>query len=141
MVIGDRVKGLSADVLQALSTRIELFGLELQQAKEDLPRLLALWVIGLLALMFALALFTFFVVVVAWDTPYRDWVVVALFLIYAIVGLALIWHVRQQLRAGALHPFSATIEELQRDVQFLTRARIGHGSNTGAASSDEDKSS
>lgn len=141
MAIGDRLKGLSADVLQAISTRIELFGLELQQAKEDLPRLLALWMVGLSALMFAVALLTLFVVAVTWDTPYRDWVVLALFLLYAVVGAALIWHVRQQLRSGGLNPFEATLQELQHDIQTLTRARIDTGASKPSAPTDEQGSS
>lgn len=141
MAIGDHVKGLSADVLRALSTRIELFGLELQQAKEDLPRLLALWVVGLLALMFALALFTLFVIVLTWDTPYRDWVMLALCVLYAVAGIGLIWHVRQQLRGDGLNPFSATLGELQRDVHCLTNGQLGHTPGVESGSSDEGKSS
>ena len=141
MAIGDHVKGLSADVLQALSTRVELFGLELQQAKDDLPRLLALWIVGLLALMFAFALLTLFVVVVVWDTPYRDWVMLALCLIYATVGGVVLWRVRQQLRGGGLNPFAATLEELQRDVQSLTGRTIGSEPAERRATADEDKPS
>ncbi len=121
MSIRNSVKGLSADVVQAFATRIELFGLEWQQAREDLPRLLAMWVIGLLALLFALALLTLLVIVLAWDTPYRDWIVLALCLAYAMAGAVLLWRVRERLRAGGLNPFSATIEELQRDARALAQ--------------------
>ncbi|MCD8505539.1 MAG: phage holin family protein [Burkholderiaceae bacterium] len=124
MSIRNSVKGLSADLVQAIATRVELFGLEWQQAREDLPRLLALWVVGLLALLFALALFTLLIIVLAWDTPYRDWVVLALCLVYAIVGATLLWQVRQRIRAGGLNPFAVTIEELQRDMRLLAQQGV-----------------
>jgi len=139
MAIGDRVKGLSAELLQALTTRLELFGLELQQARQDLPRLLALWVVGLLSLMFAFALLTLFVVSMTWDTAYRDWVVLALFLIYAGAGVALIWYVRQRLRADGLNPFSATLEELDRDVRSLLYARLDDQDTQASSAPNKDK--
>ena len=119
MSIRDSVKGLSADVVQAIATRVELFGLEWQQAREDLPRLLALWVVGLLALLFALVLLTLLIIVLAWDTPYRDWVVLVLCLVYAVTGVVLLLRVRERIRGGGLNPFAVTIEELQRDVRVL----------------------
>lgn len=119
MSIRDSVKGLSADVVQAIATRVELFGLEWQQAREDLPRLLALWVVGLLALLFALALLTLLIIVLAWDTSYRNWVVLALCLAYAVAGAVLLWRVRERIRAGGLNPFAVTLEELQRDIRVL----------------------
>ena len=137
MAIGDQVKGLSADLLQAITTRLELFGLELQQAKEDVPRLLALWVIGLLSLMFALALLTLFVVAMTWDSEYRDWVVLALFLIYAVAGGSLLWYVRERLRAGGLNPFEATLDELQRDISSLTQVQLGQSESSSKASTDK----
>ena len=139
MAIGERVKGLSAELLQALSTRLELVGLELQQALADLPRLLALWVVGLLSLMFALALLTLFVVSMTWDTPYRDWVVLALFLIYAGAGAALIWYVRHRLRADGLNPFTVTLEELNRDVRCLMHARLGDQDAQASSTPDKDQ--
>ena len=139
MAIGDRVKGLSAELLQALTTRLELFGLELQQARQDLPRLLALWVVGLLSLMFAFALLTLFVVSMTCDTAYRDWVVLALFLIYAGAGVALIWYVRQRLLADGLNPFSATLEELDRDVRSLLYARLDDQDTQASSAPNKDK--
>lgn len=121
MSIRNSLKGLSADVVQALATRIEIFGLEWQQAREDLPRLLALWVVGLLSLLFALALFTLWIIVLAWDTPYRDSIVLALCLAYAMIGAVLLWRVWNRLRSGGLNPFAVTIEELQRDARALTK--------------------
>ncbi|HEY7804375.1 MAG TPA: phage holin family protein [Orrella sp.] len=137
MAIGDQVKGLSADLLQAITTRLELFGLELQQAKEDVPRLLALWVIGLLSLMFALALLTLFIVAMTWDTEYRDWVVLALFFIYAVAGGGLLWYVRERLRAGGLNPFAATLDELQRDVSCLTQVQLGQSEGSSKTPTDK----
>ncbi|UOD51247.1 phage holin family protein [Orrella daihaiensis] len=119
MSIRHSVKDLSADLVQAIATRVELFGLEWQQAREDLPRLLALWVVGLLALLFAAALFTLLIIVLAWDTPYRDWVVLTLCVLYAVAGGLLLWRVRERIRAGGLNPFAVTIQELQRDISLL----------------------
>lgn len=121
MSIRHSVKGLSSELVQAIATRIELFGLEWQQAREDIPKLLALWVVGLLAIVFALALFTLFVIVLAWDTPYRDWVVLVLGVIYAVTGFILLWRVREKIRSGGLNPFAVTIEELQTDVRWLAK--------------------
>lgn len=121
MSIRGSVKGLSADLLRAIATRIELFGLEWRQAREDLPKLLALWVVGLLALVFSGALLTLLVIVLAWDTPYRDLVILALCCLYGIVGAVLLWRVRERLRSGGLNPFAVTIEELQRDAQLLAQ--------------------
>ena len=134
MSLRDSVKGLSADVVQAIATRVELFGLEWQQAREDLPRLLALWVVGLLALLFALALLTLLIIVLAWDTAYRDWVVLALCVVYAVAGSILLWRVRERIRAGGLNPFAATLEELQRDIRVLA-----HREQADARSDNPDK--
>jgi len=124
MAIRDNLQGLSSDLLQALTTRVELFGLELQQAKEGLPRLLALWVVGLMAVLFALALLTLLIIVLAWDTTYRDWVVLALCVTYAVIGASLLWRVHQRILAGGLNPFAVTIEELQRDVRCLAQSSV-----------------
>lgn len=138
MSIRDSVKGLSAEVVQAIATRVELFGLEWQQARQDLPKLLALWVVGLLAVLFALALLTLLIIVLAWDTPYRDWVVLGLCLFYASVGGFLLWTVRERFRAGDINPFSATIEELQRDVRLLARQGAAmHESATESGNKDQ----
>jgi uncharacterized membrane protein YqjE len=124
MALGDNLKGLSAELVRAVSTRVELFGLEWQQAREDLPRLLGLWVVGLLALLFALALLTLLVIVLAWDTPYRDWIVLALAVLYGVIGGVLMWRVRDQIRGTGLHPFANTLDELQRDARWLTNQAV-----------------
>lgn len=135
MSISQSVKGLSAEVIRALTTRIELFGLEWQQAKEDLPRLLALWVVGLLCILFALALLTLLLIVIAWDTPYRNWVVLGLCAAFAIAGAVLLLRVRSLCKGGRLNPFSATIEELQRDAQALLAKQQDSADSEGVATS------
>lgn len=124
MSIRSDVQGLSGELLRAISTRVELFGLEWQQARENLPRLLALWVIGLFCLVFALALLTLLVIVLAWETAYRDEVVVGLCVIYGLAGSVLLWRVYAQLKSGGLNPFDATIDELRRDAQCLLNPRL-----------------
>ena len=121
MSIRSDVRELSGELLQAISTRVELFGLEWQQAREGLPRLLALWVVGLFCLVFALALLTLLLIVLAWDTAYRDAVVIGLCATYALAGVLLLWRVSVRLRSGALNPFDSTIEELRRDARCLLK--------------------
>lgn len=124
MSIKGSARNLSAELLRAVGTRIELFGLEWQQACEDVPRLLVFWILGLLGVVFAFGLLTLFLIVTAWDTPYRGWVILGLCAIYAIVGLGLLWRALTLTRAGGLNPFSGTLEELRRDADALAQSDL-----------------
>jgi uncharacterized membrane protein YqjE len=119
MSIARDARTLSADVLKAIGTRLELFGLEWQQAKADLPRLIVLSVAAVVCLVFAVSLFTLFLIVLFWDTGYRDAVVLGLCLLYLFVGLILLWRLWSIFKSGSVHPFSATMQELERDALTL----------------------
>lgn len=111
---------LGHSLLSIVSTRIELFSIELSEQKERLLKVLCLSFGALLCLSLALLILTLTVALVFWPTEYRY---VALFVavaVYAVAGLGMMLAVWRLLTRGAA-PFEATIEELRNDVAWLER--------------------
>ena len=133
------LKALLTDTVGACHSRVALFGLELMQARADLLRQGTLMFFGFALFLLASILVTFFVILLVWDTPYRHWVVLALAVLYAIVGGFLLWRVQRELSDPELQPFAATLEELSRDAQFLYQ--LGQSSTSTAQEEDDEPDS
>ena len=119
MAIRETLSGAASDLVAMLHTRLELFSVELAQEKSRLFCLLGMACAALLFLVFALLVFSLFVVALFWDTDHRFLVIGLLAGFYALAGLALLAVVRYRLKTGAT-PFGATIDELGSDAQMFS---------------------
>lgn len=113
------LRDLTASVVAIGRTRVELFSIEFAEQKENMVRAGILAAVGLLCLAMAAAVFTAFIAVAFWDTPYRLWAVGLLGLAWLLGGLLCLWRVASNLRQ-AKHPFALTLAELERDYEVLT---------------------
>lgn len=137
MSLSRLLRAFLAETVGALHTRLALFGLEWEQARADLLRQASLMFLGFALMFLSLLLATFFVVLLAWDTPYRIWVVLLLVGLYAAIGGQLLWQVKRTLSDPDGQPFAATLAEISRDAQYLDSLSQGQ---TDDDSDQEDKS-
>jgi len=105
-----------------LSTRLELFALEAAEEKSRLIKLLGLAFAALLFITLAMLVFSVTIAVAFWPTENRYMALGLLAACYALIGIVSLWAVRRQLLFGPT-PFAATIEELGRDADMLSRVR------------------
>jgi len=117
--ISDAIRSLSASVVALGRTRLELFGIELSEQKENAVRIGVLAAIGLLCLTMAAAVFTAFIAVLFWETDYRELAVGLLAAAWLVAGVLCLLTVSRRMK-NAKHPFSLTLAELERDLEVLT---------------------
>jgi uncharacterized membrane protein YqjE len=117
--LSDAIRSLSASVVALGRTRLELFGIELSEQKENAVRIGVLAAIGLLCLAMAAAVFTAFIAVLFWETDYRELAVGLLAAAWLLAGVLCLLTVSRRLK-DAKHPFSLTLAELERDLDVLT---------------------
>lgn len=113
---------VAGDAVAMLRTRIELFSAEFAEQKHRLVALAALFVAAILFLLLSIVLGSILIIAFFWSTEYRLWAIGALTVGYGAMGVGLaglVWH---RLRTQAT-PFSATMEELHRDVVVLGSLR------------------
>lgn len=122
MSLRQQVGNLSSAFVSILQTRLELFALEAAEQKADLLKLLAMLFGALLFSTLALLTFSLLIALFFWSTEYRYWAIGTLIVLYAGMALCLFLTIMKKLNQGAI-PFSATIEELGRDVKMLDRLR------------------
>jgi len=106
-------------LLGLLSTRLELFGVEAAEQGMRVGALLALGAAALLFAIFALALFSFGIAVLFWDT-YRLAAIFGLALFYAAITALAVVQIKLRLKDHPA-PFAATIAELKADAAVLSR--------------------
>ena len=100
--------------LGILRTRLELFGVELQEEKQRQIELMLLAGGVLLLALLALVLFTGVLVLVS---PHPAWVAAGLGVIYLLAAMLLLLRLKRRLRA---EPFSESIRQLKKDLECLT---------------------
>jgi uncharacterized membrane protein YqjE len=122
MSIRENLSVVAGDLVAMLRTRIELFSAEFAEQKHRAFILLVLLLSAVLLLFLAVVLGSFLLVTLFWSTDYRYWAIGGLAIAYAVTGLCLVWVVWHRLRTQA-PPFSATLEELQRDIVVLGSLR------------------
>lgn len=122
MNLKDSLTALGATVLEAFRTRLELFGLELAEARLRLVKLLGMFFVAVFLLALAVLLFSLWFAMLFWQTEYRYVALGALAAVYALVGLYLLYRLRHDLVHGE-SPFAATLEELHRDTEMLKHLR------------------
>lgn len=122
MALRETVGGLAATLLSILRTRFELFTLEAAEQKANVLALLGMAFGALVFLILALLVFTGTVALYFWPTEDRYLALALLALIYLLIGVGLLLAVRSRLVNGPA-PFSATLEELRRDIDLLERLK------------------
>jgi len=122
MALRHSVGDLATTVLSMVRTRLELFSLEAIGEKSRLIRILCMAIGAMLLLLLALLVFSVTVTLYFWPTEHRYLAMGVLALIYAVGGLGLFWGVLHSLRNGPA-PFSATLEEIKRDISLANRLR------------------
>lgn len=122
MALRHSIGDLASTVLSMVRTRLELFSLEAAGEKSRLIRLLCMAFGALLLMSLALLVFSIAVALYFWPTEERYLAIGVLALIYAVAGLGLFWGVWHSLSNGPA-PFSATLDELRRDISLAERLR------------------
>lgn len=122
MALREAVGGLAATLLSIARTRFELFTLEAEEQKANVLAMLLLALGALIFLTLALLVFTTTVALYFWPTEDRYLALGILAFIYFALGLGLLVAVRSRLSNGPA-PFSATLEELKRDIELVERLK------------------
>ncbi len=122
MALRQSVGDLACTLLSIVRTRIELFSLEASEQKSQLITLLGMAFGALLFLTLALLVFSIAVALYFWPTEQRYLALGLLALIYGLVGAGLFLAIRRRLLYSPM-PFSATVDELRRDLALAERLR------------------
>ena len=122
MGVRENLSIVAGDLVAMLRTRIELLGAEIAEQKHRLFSLAALLLAAGLFLVLAIVVGTFLLITFFWDTDYRYWAIGMLTIAYALIGVGLIWRVCHRLKTEPT-PFSASLEELHRDLVVLGSLR------------------
>ncbi|MGB6102292.1 MAG: phage holin family protein [Pusillimonas sp.] len=122
MALRQSVGDLACTLLSIVRTRLELFALEASEQKGQLITILGMAFGALLFLTLAVLVFSLTVALYFWPTEQRYVALGLLTLFYAALGVGLFWGVRRKLLFSPM-PFSATIDELRRDLALADRLR------------------
>ncbi|MDS1140661.1 phage holin family protein [Pusillimonas sp. SM2304] len=122
MALRQSVGDLACTMLSIVRTRLELFSLEASEQKAQLIVILGMAFGALLFLTLAVLVFSLAVALYFWPTEQRYVALSLLTLFYALLGMGLFWGVRYKLLFSPM-PFSATIDELRRDLALADRLR------------------
>lgn len=122
MKFKESLSALGVTVLDAFRTRLELFSLELAEARLRMVKLLGMFFVAVFLLALAVLLFSLWFAMLFWQTEYRYAALGILAGVYALTGLVLLYRLRRDLVHGE-SPFAATLEELRRDADMLRNLR------------------
>ncbi|HBT31683.1 MAG TPA: hypothetical protein DEB15_02035 [Pusillimonas sp.] len=120
MALSQSVGQLASTLVSIVSTRLELFSIELAEQRLRLIRVMCLTVGAILCLVLALLVVSLLVALYFWPTEHRYLALGLLALVYLLVGLGLSWWARNELCASSV-PFEATLDELKRDLALVNR--------------------
>lgn len=120
MFQGKESKSLLKALLRVVSTRIELFSLELSEEKNNLSQVLILTVVlGSFLVLFCIALLGL-ILALLWNTPYRYWFIGSCIVFFGAVALAALAGLKKLLFSRV--PFEMTIEELKTDISSIKKS-------------------
>ncbi|MDY7546010.1 phage holin family protein [Glaciimonas sp. CA11.2] len=109
--------GIAKNMFALIISRIELAALEFTEIGSHIVKLLLVFSLGILALLFALAFWSGLVVVLAWDA--LGWkILLILAALFSIVAIAMGLYVRTILRQGRIG-LPQTMHELRQDRDAL----------------------
>jgi uncharacterized membrane protein YqjE len=113
----DSLRRLGDHGLALLQNRVELFGVELEEQKLRLLRVLSLVAAGAILANLALVLGSI-AIVVAFGPGARLPVLIGLTLLYALAAVVVVIWIRKETRS-APPPFAGTVSELEKDREWL----------------------
>lgn len=129
MALRRSLSGVATSLVAIVRTRIELFALEATDQKSQLVSLLA-WVAGAVVFMLlGLIVLTVTLALLFWPTEGRYIALFLMALFYLLAGLVCIAGLRRSM-VQADSPFSATLQELQKDLLILEKLRDGGDSTS-----------
>lgn len=136
MALRQSVSALAASLMSIVRTRLELFALEASEQKSNVIQLIVWAFVALLFVTLAVLVFSIAVALYFWPSDYRYTALFVLALVYAVLALICFLLVRRAL-AQVSNPFSATLDELQRDIALVedlahSKNDAGHHSSAGA---------
>lgn len=114
------LRNLLATLVGTVRTRLELLQVELEEEKLRLAGIAVFAIAAAFFLALAVLVFTFFVILLFWDTPHRVLAAGLIALAYAIVGVtcAVVARARAQSKSAL---FAASLAQLDADRQGLTQ--------------------
>ena len=113
------LRRLGASLVAIVHSRIELAALEIEREKARVTRLLLLGIVAVFFIGLGAITATIFIIVLFWDSQ-RLVAIGFLTVLYLAIGVGALALVRKE-GEQAKRPFSATLEELRKDRDRLTR--------------------
>jgi len=113
------VKNLAASFVSHLHARLQLFATEFAEEKHRQTSILFNAISALFFLFVAIVLAATFVIVAAWDTPYRLHVIGGLTLLF-LMGAGIFWGFARAKLKSKPRLFQASLAELYKDWQQLS---------------------
>jgi uncharacterized membrane protein YqjE len=109
--------GLAKNVFGLLVSRVELAAVELEEVRNHVLELMAVFALAAICVLFALAYGTATIVALAWES--MGWkILVLLFAVFVVVAVALVFKGKAMLREGKL-ALPETMNELKHDRDML----------------------
>jgi uncharacterized membrane protein YqjE len=115
----DSIRRLLDTITAFLSTKLELVGIELQEEKRKIVRLLMLAVATFLFGALSVTLLTLVIIAIFWDS-YRIPSLMIMSGIYLAIAIFLYARLRRQIEQ-ATRIFDTTVEELKKDNEWAQR--------------------
>ncbi|MGB6241550.1 MAG: phage holin family protein [Castellaniella sp.] len=134
------VADLAANSTALIGTRLELLGLEAQDARDRLLGRLALLLAAAICLLLALLVATLAVALYFWPTEHRFLALGLLAALYALLGAGLVAVLLSRLRQDPA-PFSVTADVLRQDARSFGLAPSAGSSGDADGSAADDPSS
>ncbi|MET0203494.1 MAG: phage holin family protein [Casimicrobiaceae bacterium] len=120
---GETLRGALAKLADAmlglLRTRLELVAVEYTEERDRITRQVALLLVGLACLLFALFFGAFAIIAYYWDT-YRITAILGVAGVFVVIGAGLLWR-RAEVSSTSPVPFAASVAELEKDRAAIAR--------------------
>ena len=120
---GETLRGALAKLADAmlglLRTRLELVAVEYTEERDRITRQVALLLVGLACLLFALFFGAFAIIAYYWDT-YRITAILGVAGVFVVIGAGLLWR-RADVSSTSPVPFAASVAELEKDRAAIAR--------------------
>jgi uncharacterized membrane protein YqjE len=117
-------------ILRHLQAYAEVVGEDAREATEFLARRLLALLVAAACAFVALLMACAWILVLAWDTPWRAWIAGGLALLFAIVAVALIMPMLRRGTGERVLFFPRIRYELERDRELIERAVDGRRKRT-----------
>ncbi|MEX2489562.1 MAG: phage holin family protein [Pseudomonadales bacterium] len=118
MSSGNKLRRVAKTVFYQLDLYGKLLSVEWEEEKSRLTGMLISLLLGFIFFFCLLFTLSSMLLVFAWDTQYRDWVMIALACFYGL-GILFAWYRFRSLGNRAAQAFSDVREELATDIALL----------------------